>query len=167
MGDGEPQAFGKKSEAAHRRRRLECAQIFGLYTGDLAGGPGDDTVGAERDMVDPALFRVARQHSACAVDVGRNDSAVVTARDDALAVGCGVEDGAAVDRKAARFALRRRQHDCFFAENEGGGAAEKMHGDNAAADRNRPRAVDHRNCVAAACGHGPNAIWRCSSRSRR
>src|SRR5215469_9121205 len=124
-----------------------------MHIGGFAGGPGDNAIRPERDMVDPAVFRVACQDTACALGVSGDDFAIVAGGDDAAVVGHRCEDRPAMGADPARLAVGRRKDDRFFAENESGGAAKKMRADDAAVDRDRPGAFDDRNCVAAACGH--------------
>src|SRR6516162_6228970 len=104
-------------------------------------------------MVDPAVFRVACQDTACALGVSGDDFAIVAGGDDAAVVGHRCEDRPAMGADPARLAVGRRKDDRFFAENVSGGAAKKMRADDAAVDRDRPGAFDDRNCVAAACRH--------------
>ena len=109
------------------------------------------------------MFGVGREVSAFALGVGRDQLAVVAAADDARAVGRGRQDGAAMHRDAPRLAVRLGEHDRLLAEHEGGGAAEKMRGDDGAARGDRARAFDDGDGVAAGVGH----ITRCSSRTLR
>src|SRR5271157_1636934 len=98
MGDGEPETLRQKSEAGNGGGRYEFAERFGLHEGRLAGGPGDEPVGPDRDVVDPAMLWIGGERAGFALCIGGDDLAVVAATDDAFVVGCGREDRAGMDR---------------------------------------------------------------------
>ena len=71
-------------------------------------------------MVDPAALGVGGDDGGRAGRIGRHDLAVVAAGDDAVCVGSGREDRAAVDRDAPLLAIAREQQR-LLAEHEDGG----------------------------------------------
>ena len=105
MRDGKPKALRQEGEPADGRRRFEFAQLLGLHEGRLAGRPGDRAVGRQRDMIDPAMFRIGRERAGLALRVGRDHAAVVAAADDALAIGGRGEDRAVMDGDPPRLAV--------------------------------------------------------------
>jgi len=154
MRDREPKTLREEGQPADRGLRFECPQFPGLRECTFARGPGDCAVRAERDVIDPAIFRIARQYAGFAIGDGRDDAAVVAAADDAGAIGGAGEDGAAVGGDAPGFALRRHEHDGFVTKDQGGGAAEKVRlHDAAAGSRDGPCAFDDGRCVAVIVGH--------------
>ncbi len=66
---------------------------------------------------------------------------------------------------APRFAVGLSEHDRFLAENERGGAAEEMRGNDGAVRRDVVRAVDDGMSIAGGIGHEPNHPTRFASRT--
>ena len=94
------------------------------------------------------MLGIGRQN-ASRPQVRYDQLAVVAAADDALAVGRGGENGAAMHRHPPQLAARFGEHQRFFAEHEHGGTAEKMRGENGAAGVNGARSFDDGDSVAA------------------
>ena len=69
MRDREPKALRQKGEPADGRRRIDLAQLLRLDESSLPRRPGDGAVGPQRDMIDPATFRVGRECLAVASDI--------------------------------------------------------------------------------------------------
>ncbi len=174
MRDGEAETFGQEGQPADGRRRLELPRLLafvfsaGLHERSLAGRPGDRAVRPERDLVDPSALRIGGERLAFALGIGRDQLAVVTAGDDALAVGrCG-KNGAAMGVDAPWLAVAAGEHNCFLGQHESRGLAEKMRGDNGAVRRHLVGAVDDgRAVVGSRIGHCRTKATRCSFQNPR
>ena len=174
MRDGEAETFGQEGQPADRRRRLELPRFLafvlsaGLHERGLAGRPGDRAVRPERDLIDPAALWIGGKRLAFALGIGRDQLAVVTAGDDALAVGRCREDGAAVGVDAPWLAVAAGEHDRFLGQHEGRRLAEKMRGDNGALRRHLVGAVDDGWAVVGSrVGHCRTKATRCSFQNPR
>src|SRR6266436_6504145 len=136
-----------RCEPAYGRGHLERF-FLGLAAADkgaLADGPCDRPVRMKRDIVDPAPFRVGRELRDVALDIERDQLAVVAAHHDALAVGSGAQDAAAVDDDRRNLAASAQPENAFLGADESRVVAEKMHRRDRRADFNRAYPVGDRN----------------------
>src|ERR1700733_1180700 len=99
MGDGKPETLGQESKCADGGGCLKLAQRLSLHERRLAGGPSDRPIRSERDVIDPAAFRVGGDRADFTCGAGRHDFAVVAAADDAFVVCCRGEDRRAGDER--------------------------------------------------------------------
>ena len=129
-------AFREKRQARPPSTARRTAQLAfaGAHMRDLAGRPGDRAIGAERDLIDPALLVVGGEHldarRRASVAINLPSSPPVTMRVPSPARG---ENAAAMNGDAARR-LRRRKQQRLLAEHEHRHLPEEMHAD----DRRRP-----------------------------
>src|SRR6202011_2784709 len=96
VGDGETHALGREGKPTDRRGYFDAARLAGAGAreGVLAGRPGNRTVRAERDVIDPAALRVLPDHARLAGRVERDDLAVVAAGDETRTVARARQDAA-------------------------------------------------------------------------
>src|SRR6202043_493609 len=120
--DRKPKTLWREGEPADGRGYFERL-LFTLGAADeggLAHRPGIGAVGIQRDIVDPAAFRVERERCNFAFGIERNQLAVVAAHDDALAVGDRTENPPAVDRDLRDLTLRVDKSHAFLGADKDG-----------------------------------------------
>src|SRR5690348_2509247 len=83
---------------------------------DLACRPCDGAIRTQRDLIDPALLVVDREHAMFAIAAGFDESAIITTGNNSRLVGRARKNCAGVDPDPT-FALAGEQQR-FLAENE-------------------------------------------------
>src|ERR1700690_2236667 len=109
----------------------------------LGRRPGERAVRAQSNLIDPSSLIVGGEDRVFAASVGGHQGAVVAAGQDANTVRSAGENGATMNGHAL-FALVGCEEQVFFAQNETGCFAEKIHADDSAARRDRANAGGER-----------------------
>ena len=146
MRDREPQAFRGKCETADRGRHLEefVLALAAADKGGLADRPRHRAIGMQRDIVDPAPFRVGREQCDLTRCVQRNEFAVIATHNDAGPIGYGTKDTAARDGDRRNFPVRAHHRDAFLGADKGRAFAEEMHRGDGHAERNGAHPIGDR-----------------------
>src|SRR4029450_5090343 len=106
----------------------------------------------QRNAVDPASFRVGRQHRGLTLGIQRDQLAVVTARNDACAIRRRAEDRAEMHFNLRDFANRSSDDNLLLSADETCVVAEEIHRRYGRTQRQRPHLVGHRSDGAGFTG---------------